>query len=104
EGHGPGALTGTQVRQYAVGELVAHGGMGDVYRAHDARVNRDVALKFLPEWLGRDPAAKERFLTEARIISALDHTNICSLLEANETDDGQLFLVMPFYDGETLRS
>src|SRR5690606_18041433 len=54
EGHGPGALTGTQVRQYAVGELVAHGGMGDVYRAHDARVNRDVALKFLPEWLGRD--------------------------------------------------
>lgn len=96
-------LTGTRVRQYEIGELVGRGGMGDVYRGYDTRLGREVALKFLPTWLGLDPAAHDRFVVEARIVSAIDHPNVCTLHELGETDDGQLFIVMPFYEGETLK-
>jgi serine/threonine-protein kinase len=101
--NGPASLTGTRVRQYEIDALIGRGGMGDVYRAHDTRLGREVALKFLPEWLGRDPAARDRFVVEARIVSAIDHPNVCTLHELGETDEGRLFLVMPFYDGETLK-
>ncbi|HEY2904794.1 MAG TPA: tetratricopeptide repeat protein [Vicinamibacterales bacterium] len=93
---------GRSVGQYSVLELVDAGGMGIVYKAHDARLGRHVALKFLPPHLGKQPAAKERFLVEARAAAALDHPNICTILEIGETDDGQLFLAMPLYSGETV--
>ena len=66
------------------------------------RLGRHVALKFLPPHLGKEPAAKERLLVEARAAAALDHPNICTILEIGETDDGQLFLAMPLYSGETI--
>lgn len=96
-------LTGSFITHYEVGKLVGRGGMGDVYHARDTRLDREVALKFLPAWLGRDPAARDRFLVEARIVSSIDHPNVCTLFDIGETHDGRLFLVMPFYDGETLK-
>jgi Tol biopolymer transport system component len=77
--------------------------MGVIYKAEDTRLARPVALKFLPPELTRDPAAKERFMQEARAASAQDHPNLCTILEAGETPDGRLYLAMPCYDGETLR-
>lgn len=98
------ALTGTKVAQYEIGPLIGRGGMGEVYRARDTRLGREVALKFLPGWLGRDPSAHDRFLVEARIVSAIDHPNVCSLYELGESEDGRLFIVMPLYAGESLES
>jgi eukaryotic-like serine/threonine-protein kinase len=79
------------------------GGMGVVYRAEDTHLGRTVALKFLPPTLTPDPRAKARFLREARAAAALDHPNICTIYEAGETADGQLYLAMACYEGETLR-
>lgn len=77
--------------------------MGVVYRAEDARLGRIVALKFLPPMLTPNPRAKARFLDEARAASALDHPNICTIYEIDETAEGQLYLAMAFYEGETLK-
>ena len=73
--------------------------MGVVYRARDTKLDRDVALKFLPPELTRDPEAKARFIHEARAASALDHPNICTIHAIDETPEGQMFLVMPAYEG-----
>src|SRR5690606_9271444 len=100
----PVDLTGRTIRQYEIRELAGRGGMGDVYRGYDTRLGRDVALKFLPEWLARDRSARNRFLAEARSVAALDHPNVCTLFEIAAADDDALFLVMPFYDGQTLRN
>ena len=62
-----------------------------------------VAIKLLPPNLTRDETAKQRFLQEAKAASALDHSNICNIHEINETEDGQLYLVMAHYEGETLK-
>ena len=77
--------------------------MGVVYTAHDPRLKRQVAIKLLTADLTRDETAKQRFLQEAQAASALDHPNICTIHEINETDDGQLYLVMAYYEGETLK-
>ena len=71
--------------------------------AHDPRLDRHVAIKLLPPDLTRDETAKQRFLHEAKAASALDHPNICTIFEINETADGQLYLVMAHYEGETLK-
>jgi DNA-binding winged helix-turn-helix (wHTH) protein len=88
---------------YLLLEQLGGGGMGVVYRAEEAKLGREVALKFLPKKLSRDPDARERFIGEARAESALDHPHICTIHEIDETPDGQLFIVMAFYDGEMLK-
>ena len=95
----PGATLGP----YTIRAQLGHSGMGIVYTAHDPRLKRQVAIKLLAPNLTRDETAKQRFLQEAQAASALDHPNICTIHEINETDDGQLYLVMAYYEGETLK-
>ena len=94
---------GTQLGPYAIVSQLGQGGMGIVYTAHDPRLDRRVAIKLLPPDLTRDETAKQRFQQEAKAASALDHPNICTIFEINETADGQLYLVMAHYEGETLK-
>ncbi len=94
---------GTSLGPYQIVSQLGAGGMGVVYRARDPRLDRHVAIKLLPPDLTRDETAQQRFLQEAKAASALDHPNICNIHEINETDDGQLYLVMAHYEGETLK-
>ena len=94
---------GTRLGPYIIASKLGEGGMGVVYAAEDPRLERRVAIKFLAPELTRDETAKERFLQEARAVSAIDHANVCTIYEINEIDDGQLYLVMAHYDGETLK-
>ena len=95
-------LTGRQLGPYRVLRRIGGGGMGEIYLARDTRLERNVALKLLPAEWTRDAAANERFSHEARAASALDHPNICTIHDIGETPEGQLYLVMAYYDGETL--
>jgi TolB-like protein len=97
-------MIGKTVSHYRILEKLGEGGMGVVYKAEDTTLKRTVALKFLPSELTREPEAKERFINEARAASALDHPNICNIHEVGETDDGQTFIAMAYYEGEDLRS
>jgi serine/threonine protein kinase/Tol biopolymer transport system component len=99
----PPTLSGRTLSHFRVGEPLGGGGMGVVYAAEDLRLGRPVALKLLAPELIRDPDAKARFLTEARAASALDHPNLCTILEVGESEDGLLFLAMPRYEGESLQ-
>ena len=96
-------LIGSTVGHYLIEGRLGAGGMGIVYRARDTRLERDVALKFLPSHLGLDPKAKSRFLVEARAAAALDHSNICTVHEIGEAGDGRLFIAMACYHGQTLK-
>ena len=96
-------MTGKTVSHYKIIEKLGEGGMGVVYKAEDIKLKRTVALKFLPPKLIRDTEVKLRFIREAQAASALDHPNICNIHEIDETDDGQLFIVMACYGKETLK-
>jgi hypothetical protein len=92
---------GTKLGPYEIVSAVGAGGMGEVYRARDTRLDRVVALKILPAHLSDNPEARQRFEREARAISSLNHPNICTLFDVG-CHNGIDFLVMEFLDGQTL--
>jgi len=96
-------LPGTQVGPYEVRDLLGQGGMGQVYRAHDARLGRELALKLLPPEVDSEEGAVERFVREARAASALNHPNVITIYEIGETDAGR-FIAMELVNGSTLRA
>jgi eukaryotic-like serine/threonine-protein kinase len=95
---------GQTVAQYRLLDTLGGGGMGVVFKALDLRLDRFVALKFLPPHLSTDRHAKERLVDEAKAASALDHSNIGVVHDIGETSAGRVFIVMGYYDGETLAS
>ncbi|MCP4572151.1 MAG: protein kinase [bacterium] len=96
-------MIGRTVSHYQITGELGSGGMGVVYEADDTSLPRQIALKIIsPDYAG-NPQAKARFLREAKAAAALDHPNVCTVHEIDETDDGELFLAMACYRGETLR-
>jgi serine/threonine-protein kinase len=94
-------MIGTTVSHYRITAKLGEGGMGEVYRAHDERLDRDVAIKVLPEEVAQDEARLARFEREAKLLASLNHTNIATL-HGLEEHEGQRFLVMELAEGETL--
>src|SRR5512138_1547284 len=95
----PGTLV---AGKYKIAEELGHGGMGIVYKAEDVKLERFVALKFLPPHLMDSPELKERFLVEAQAAAALNHANICVIHEVGEDED-RPYIAMEYVEGETLR-
>ena len=92
---------GTRLGHYEIASLIGAGGMGEVYRARDTKLDRIVAIKILLEMGSADPQTRERFEREAKVVASLDHPNICALYDTGRTADID-FIVMQFLEGETL--
>ncbi len=102
-------MIGRVISHYKILEKIGSGGMGIVYKAQDLKLDRFVALKFLPPHLTTSEEEKQSFIHEAKAASSLDHNNICAIHEIDETrpapgerGDAQLFISMAYYEGETL--
>src|SRR5579862_2024584 len=91
------------VSHYTILEAIGRGGMGEVFKARDLQLDRVVAVKFLPQDIEASETQRQRFIQEAKTASALDHSNICTIYEIGSAPNGQLFIAMAYYDGETLR-
>jgi serine/threonine-protein kinase len=96
-------MIGQRIAHYDIEEVLGEGGMGVVYRARDVNLNRLVAIKFVRPHLYADEGERARLILEARAASSLDHPNICTIYEIDTAPDGQTFIAMAYYDGETLR-
>jgi serine/threonine protein kinase len=95
-------LRGPSVAGYVVEDVAGRGGMGVVYRAHDIALDRTVAVKVIAPELARDPKFRARFIRESRATAGVDHPNVIPVYEANEDEQGQLYIVMRFVDGQDL--
>ena len=95
--------TGTKLGPYEILAPIGAGGMGEVYKARDTRLNRDVALKILPDDMAADPSRRQRFETEARAVAALNHPNIVAIYDV-AFEDRTAFIVSELVQGETLRA
>ena len=95
-------LVGKLILHYKIIEQIGQGGMGKVYKARDMKLDRFVALKFLPSELITTQEEKDRFVLEAKTTSAINHPNICTIYDVQELDN-QLFIAMEYVDGKTLK-
>ncbi len=96
-------MIGNTISHYKILEKLGGGGMGVVYKATDTKLDRIVALKFLPPHMLSDKEAEQRFISEAKAASSLDHPNICTIHDISNTEDDQFYIVMGYYKGETLK-
>ena len=94
-------MIGSTISHYKVLDKLGQGGMGVVYQAEDAKLERAVALKFLAPHLVQDPEVRKRFEREAKAAASLDHANVCTVYEIDEAD-GKTFIVMAYVEGESL--
>ena len=96
-------MIGEVVGHYRILEKLGGGGMGIIYKALDVKLDRHVALKFLPPIFSMNEDSKRNIINEAKIAATLDHPNICTIHEVGETDEEQIFIAMSYYEGETLK-
>jgi len=96
-------MIGKTISHYRIIEKIGEGGMGVVYKALDTKLDRHAAIKILPAHLSADREAVARFVQEAKTASALDHTSIATIYEIDDTAEGETFIAMAYYEGETLR-